>query len=119
TGELRFDHGRRGTDPDLAGVSALQRPRSVAERVGFGHDLAPALKQVFTFRRQPDAATDAVEQEHTQFGFQDLDLSGSSRLAQVGPRGRWGDTASVGDGEEGAQLMEVHAYYSNASNMRG
>jgi hypothetical protein len=118
TGELHFDHGRRGTNSDLAGVSALQRSRSVAERVGFGHDLAPAPKQVFTFRRQPDAATDAVEQEHTQLGFQDLDLSGSSGLAQVEPRRCSGDTASVGNGEECAQLMEVHAYYSNASNMR-
>src|SRR5262245_41130441 len=38
TGELRLDHGRSGTDPNLAGVPALERPRAVAERVGFGHD---------------------------------------------------------------------------------
>ena len=117
TGELRLDHGRSGTDPNLAGVPALQRPRSVVERVGFGHDPAPAPKQVFTFRRQPDTAADAVEQEHTQFGFQDLDLSGSRRLAQVEPRRCSGDTAGIGNGEEGAQLMEVHAYYLGASKL--
>src|SRR5215831_11400110 len=111
TGELRLDHRRRGADPYLAGVPAFQRPCSVVERVGFGQDLAAAPKQVFTFRRQPDAATDPVEQEHTQFCFQDLDLSGSSGLAQVETRRRSGDTAGVGNGEEGAQLMEIHTYY--------
>jgi len=118
TGELRLDHRRSGADPYLAGVPAFQRPCSVAERLGFRQDLAAAPKQVFTFRRQPDAATDPVEQEHTQFGFQDLDLSGSSGLAQVEPHRCSGDTASVGNGEEGAQLMEVHAYYPNASKLR-
>jgi hypothetical protein len=118
TGELRLDHGWSGADPDLAGVSAFQRPRTVAECVGFGNDLAAAPKQVFTFRRQSDAATDAVEQEHAQFGFQDLDLSGSGGLAQVEPRRRPGHTAGVGDGEEGAQLIEVHVYYLNASKLR-
>src|SRR5215470_827797 len=39
TGEQRLYHGRSGTDPDLAGVSALRCPRSVAERVSFRHDL--------------------------------------------------------------------------------
>jgi len=118
TGELRLDHGRSGTDPDLAGVPALQCPRSVAEGVGFCHDLAPAPKQVFTFRRQPDAATDTVEQEHSQFGFQDLDLSRSSGLAQVEPYRCSGDTAGIGNGEEGAQLMKVHAYNPSASKSR-
>src|SRR5262249_39692483 len=109
TGELRFDHGRSGTDPDLAGVPAFQCLRSLAERLGFGHDLAATPKQVFALRRQPDAATDAVEQEYAQFGFQDLDLPGSSGLAQVEPRRCTGDATGVGNREKGAQLIEVHA----------
>jgi hypothetical protein len=60
-GEQRLDHGRRGPDPDLAGVPAFQRARTFAECVGFAHDLAAAPKQVFAFRRQPDATADAVE----------------------------------------------------------
>jgi hypothetical protein len=39
-----------------------------------------------------------------------LDLPGSSGLAQVEPRRCSGDATGVGNGEEGAQLMEVHAY---------
>jgi hypothetical protein len=37
-----------------------------------------------------------------------LDLPGGRRLAQIDPDGGPGDAAVVGDGDEGAQLMEVH-----------
>jgi hypothetical protein len=47
-----------------------------------------------------------------------LDLSGSSGLAQVEPRRCAGDAAGVGNGEEGAQLVQVHAYYLGASKLR-
>src|SRR5215475_1703641 len=61
TGKQRLDHGRSRADPDLAGMPAFQRARTFAECIGFGQDLASPPKQVFAFRRQSDAAADAIE----------------------------------------------------------
>src|SRR5262249_58128755 len=74
-----LDHLWRGTDPKYSGLARFEQTRAFTERVGFRQQVAAAPEQVFTLRRQLDAATDAVEQWHAQFGFQRVNLSGKRR----------------------------------------
>jgi hypothetical protein len=71
--------------------------------------MAASSQQVFAFRRQLNAAADAVEQRHTQLRFQRQNLPGRRRLRQVQPGRRAAESAVVGNGDEGAE---------NSSNIR-
>jgi hypothetical protein len=108
TGEHCLDHGRCRANPDYPGVPRFEREGSLAQGLGVGKQLTAAPEQVFAFARQSDTATDAIEQLHTEFGFQHLDLPGSRRLAQVEACRGPGDATSVGNCDEGAQLVQVH-----------
>jgi len=54
------------------------------------------------------AAANAVEQPHAKLGFQRLDLARGRGLAQMQPPSGAGETAGVGDGDQGLQLPKVH-----------
>src|SRR5262249_58257921 len=103
------DHLWRGTDPKYSGLARFEQTRAFTERVVFRQQVAAAPEQVFTLRRQLDAATDAVEQWHAQFGFQRVNLSGKRRLAQIHAIGSAGKAAGIGDADEGAQVAKIHA----------
>ena len=87
--------------------------RALTERVGFRQQVTAAPEQVFTLRRELDAATDAVEQWHAQFGFQRMNLPGKRRLAQIHAIGTAGEAAGVGNADKGAQMTKVHAGHDN------
>jgi hypothetical protein len=74
---------------------------------------AATPQQVFTLRRQPDAATEAVEQRHAQFGFQRVNLSGKRRLAQIHSIGSAGKAAGIGNADEGVQVAKIYAAHDN------
>src|SRR5262249_19723380 len=91
----------------------FEQARALAERVGFRQQAAAAPQQVFTLRRQPDVATETVEQRHAQFGFQRANLSGKRRLAQIHSIGSAGEAAGIGNADEGAQVAQIHAADDN------
>jgi hypothetical protein len=103
----------RGTDPKYSGLARFEQARAFTERVGFRQQVTAAPEQVFTLRRELDAATDAVEQWHAQFGFQRMNLPGKRRLAQIHAIGTAGETAGVGNADKGAQVTKVHAGHDN------
>src|SRR5262245_55711156 len=103
----------RGTDPKYSGLARFEQARALAERVGFRQQAATAPQQVFTLRRQLDAATDAVEQWHAQFGFERVNLPGKRRLAEIHSIGSAGETAGIGNADEGAQVAKIHVEYDN------
>jgi hypothetical protein len=88
-----------------------RRARSPSESASVNAAAAP--QQVFTLRRQPDAATEAVEQRHAQFGFQRANLSGKRGLAQIHSIGSAGKAAGIGNADEGAQVAKIHAAHDN------
>jgi hypothetical protein len=108
-GEEILDHLRRCADPKDPGLSSLERPRALAERVRFSQQAAAAAQQIFAFRCQLHAATDPVEQRHAELGFERLYLPRQRRLAQVQAGSRAGDAAGVDNGRERAQVLKVHA----------
>jgi hypothetical protein len=55
-----------------------------------------------------NATADAVEQRDAQVRFQSSDLPGGCRLTQVKAGSRTRDASRIGNGNEGAQLAEVH-----------
>ncbi len=93
------------TIPACPAVKARARSRT---EFGFAHQPANPTKQILARRCQPDASTDAVEQQQTQVRLERLDLSRGCRLAQIEACGRAGHSARVGDGHERPQLMQVH-----------
>src|SRR5262249_24882898 len=56
-----FDDLWRGTDPKESRLARFYEACALAERVGFRQQAATAAQQVFTLRRQPDTATEAVK----------------------------------------------------------
>jgi hypothetical protein len=92
---------------------AFEQARAFTEGVGFRQQVTAAPEQVFTLRRELDAATDAVEQWYAQFGFQRMNLPGKRRLAQIHAIGTAGETAGVGNADKGAQMTKVHAGHDN------
>ena len=104
-----LDRLRRGADPEHSCLPGLERARPLAEQLDFGQQAPAAPKQVFALRRELNAATDPIEQRHSQLGFQRVDLPRERRLTQVQAGGRTRKAAGVGDGGEGAQMPEVHA----------
>ena len=107
-GEHRLDHGRCRANLDDPGVPRLEGACALAQGLGVSQQLPAAPEQVFAFARQSDAAADAIEQLHPEFGLQHLHLPGSCRLAQVEACRGPGDAAGVGNGNKGAQLVQVH-----------
>ncbi len=104
----QLDHRRRGADRNRSGVAGPQRAGPFAELLRLGQQPPAAPQQVLPLGRQPDAAADAVEERHAELRLQHLNLPGGRRLAQVEARGRLGDASGIGDGNEGAQPLQVH-----------
>ena len=106
--EQVLDHLRCCADPQDSSFAALELASPLAERLGFGKQSPTAPQQVFAFRRQLRAPTDAVEQRHTKVAFERLDLPGQGGLAQVQDSGGPGEAARIGDRCKGAQVANVH-----------
>jgi hypothetical protein len=107
-GQQSLDGLRRSADPEHARLSALERPCPLTDRIGVRQQPAAPPQQVFPLGRELNAAPAAIEQPDVQAGFQCLDLPAKSRLADVQPSGGPSEAASVDDGDERAQVSEVH-----------
>jgi hypothetical protein len=107
-GEQRFDHLRRGSNPQDSGPPALEGARPRTERFGLRQQAAATPKEVFAVRCQSKAAADAVEKLHAQFAFQRDNLARRGGLAQVQTIARLGNAAGVSDEYEGTQMTEIH-----------
>jgi hypothetical protein len=77
------------------------------KEIGFLQQTAPAVHYVLALRGELKAAANAVEQQHAKLGFQRLDLARGRGLAQMQPPSGAGETAGVGDGDQGLQ-SKVH-----------
>ena len=67
--EQILDHLRRCADPEYSCLSGLERARALSERFGVRQQVTAAPQQVFPLRCELHAATDPVEQRHSQFSF--------------------------------------------------
>src|SRR5262245_65890367 len=79
TGEQGLHHLRRGAQPQHARLSALERPRPLAEGFDVRQQSPRPLQQVLAVGRELGAAPDPVEQLDIQRGLESTDL----------PRQRW------------------------------
>ena len=71
-------------------------------------ELAAAPEQVFAFRCELYPSADAVEQWDAQFDLQCMDLPRGGRLTQIQAPGCPVNSAGIHDGDEGAQVTQVH-----------
>ena len=66
-------------------------------------------EQVLACGRQLNAAPDHIEQPHTQFSLELMELSGNGGLAEVDPVSRPTQSPRIGDGHKGLQMTQVHS----------
>ena len=99
---------RREAESQRAGRAAVDPPGHVAgaldereQPVGLVEEGAPGLGQ-------RDPAVVALEQGHPDRALELLDLPAQRRLRHVEPLGRAAEVQLLGDGDEGADLVEGH-----------
>jgi hypothetical protein len=100
---------RRGSDPKYSRFTFLEHARVLGERIGLGQQTSAAPKELLAFRRQSDATSDAIKEQHLQFILKRLNLPRGGWLGNVQSRRRLGHAAGVDDCHEGAQMTEVHS----------
>jgi hypothetical protein len=103
-----FNRLRGGAEPEHSSVPLFQCPGALAQRVGFREHKAALAQQIFALRRQPDCAPASIEKQHAKLGFEAVNLPRGRRLAQVQAAERAHETAGIRDGDESAQLAQVH-----------
>ena len=99
--QARYDMRRR-RHLERAGIAALERARSVRNRIGAGERLARMPQQVLALRRQAQAASAALEQGNAELRFERLQLTRGSRLTQVQAFGCASNAARIGRRDEQA-----------------
>jgi hypothetical protein len=104
-----LDQLRHRANAEEPGLTGLEGARSLAERLGVTKQASAVLEQVFAGGRQLKAAPDQIEQPHAQFRFERMELSGNGGLTEVDPSGRPAQSASIGDGDKGLQVAQVHS----------
>ena len=77
--KYRFKLEGRGRHPQLPGISASKDPHPLAKGVGVAQQAAAIHEQLFTLRRQDDAATDAIKKLEFEFLLQLADLARQTR----------------------------------------
>ena len=84
------------------------RDRPWTARGDLGEDAPGVGQQPFARLGELHTARLAAEQLHLQLGFQCPDLLAQRRLLHAEPLGGAGDVAFLGDGDEVAQVSQVH-----------
>ena len=107
-GKKILDHLWGGADAQRSHLPAFKSTRPLADQVGIRQQAATAPEQVLSRRCQPDAPADAIEELQVQFVLQRADLPRRRRLRQVQPLGGAREPAVVDDGNESAQVAELH-----------
>ena len=81
----------------------------LAQRRGCPQHSAAIAEELLAFAREDEAPAHAVEELESQLGFELADLARERRLRRAQANGGFGDSALLGDGDEGSELPEVHA----------
>ena len=101
-GEQGLHRLRGGADPEHPGLSPLEGPGPLAERVGVRQQSAGSPQEVFALRSELDATPDPVEEADVQLGLEGADLTRQRRLTQIQSGDRPAESAGVDDAHEGA-----------------
>jgi hypothetical protein len=101
---------RAAPHPQGTGQATLDCFGAVPQRVGLLQQTASTAYDFLTLSGQPEPAADPIEQWHVELSLQRLNLTRSCWLAQMEPTDGKGKAASVGDGDQGLQLAEIHRW---------
>ncbi|MNT54097.1 hypothetical protein D3C72_1912310 [compost metagenome] len=106
------EHGdRRGErNADLSRLAQRRLAHDLARAFQMRQRAARLIQKQRAGLRQFHAAAGARQQRRPQFFFQRLDLQAQRRLADVQPAGGLAEAQFLGDGDEVAQLAEIHIY---------
>ena len=114
-------HDAAGEAADFVGADGVDQAETgvvdVVFRQGLREHFEPVfvLQQLFGFGQQHfagagegHAAVGAGKQRRADVGFEGFDLGGNGRLGEKQLFGGLGEVLGVGDGDKGAQLVDVH-----------
>jgi hypothetical protein len=107
-GEDAVDRLRRRRHPQDAAVAAPQQLRPLAERADRAKHGAAIVEQLLALAGQHQPAADPVEQLDAKLLLEIADLAGKGGLRNAQVQGRLRDGALLGNGDERAQVPEIH-----------
>jgi hypothetical protein len=90
--------------PEHPGLTGLEGPRSLADRLNIDQEATAPLEQVLACGRQLDATPDQVKQSNTQFRLERMELSGNGRLAEINAASRPAQSSGIGNAHKGPQV---------------
>jgi hypothetical protein len=103
-----LDRLRRGRDLQHAAVSAPKQLDPFAERADVTQQATAISKQLRADGGQDQPAAYPIKQPETELLLELANLARKRGLADAQAQRRPGDRAQLGDGDEGAQALEVH-----------
>src|SRR5207302_1226289 len=106
--EHHLDVLRTCTDAQRSGLAGLERFGPIPQGIGVLEQAARAPDDVFAIRRELKLSAGPVEQAHAQVHLERANLPRGGRLAQVEASSRARETAGIRNGDERAELAEVH-----------
>ena len=103
-----LQHLRGRAETKHAGISGPEGPRLLGERLGVRQELASPDDELLPLAGEADAPADAVEERHAERALERAHLPPERGLGYAQARGRRGEAARFGDGNEGAYMPQLH-----------
>ena len=109
TGQQRRHDVRGCSHSQRTGLPTLERKCPFSEEVCVRQQTPALVEKIFTFRRQLERSSDAMEQANPQFALQRLNLPRGCRLADLQTGRRVGEPPGFGGRDEGSQGAQVQS----------
>jgi hypothetical protein len=107
-GKYVLDYLWRGADAELSYFAATHGVRVLDELLGTRQQLAASQQQVFTGTGHAHPAARPLEESDAQLGLEVVDLPPQRGLRDAQSRGGAREGARLGDGDEIAEVTEIH-----------
>ena len=104
----RVGRGAGETDREPPVLAARGAAGVLNRGIDRRQNLSAPLEQYLAGGRELDAARGAVQERLAELGLEAADLLGERRLRDVKPRGGSAEMPLLGDGDEVAQMPELH-----------
>lgn len=104
-----LDDLRRGSDAKAPDLTTAHHTRPLGELVDAIEDLAAPTHEAFSLARQMNPTTGALEEPHTQFHLEVVNLPPQRGLGDPQATGGSGESARLRDRDEVPEVTELHA----------
>lgn len=107
-GQHALDHLRRGSDAEAPGIAAAYARGVFDQLVDASQEVAAPQPEAVAGAREPDVTPGTLEEPHAQLRLEIVDLPPERRLRDAQAGGGPGEGTGLGDGDEVAEVTELH-----------